>query len=265
MARLAHPNFYRVKAQERKNNAFVIGLPGLVHESEPSRIEGILDQLSKEHKIPGVRVNYSQVRFDEATKTIICDFDLLGFRQDIQNSLKVAGQEGIINRETKIGFITNSISAGIFVFYLSRNHGAINRIEAIASISPLPGWAQSYDEKTRNRLDLWRDLEISTKQDKQMGITRKITCSSLPQVMGFDGIKLLEEMDIPRKKGIKALTMIGNYDTISSPKGMELYHKRLTGDIKGIRKYGLHHELSPAQSQETVDFLAETLNHSKGK
>ncbi|PIN93289.1 hypothetical protein COU54_03740 [Candidatus Pacearchaeota archaeon CG10_big_fil_rev_8_21_14_0_10_31_24] len=246
--------YYIPKVQSDKLPV-IIGLPGLVHPTETTRIDSFLETISKNHNIAGVRMNYEGIT--SAKNTISCQFNLKNYISDIERAIFSIKEDERFN-QSRIGILASSISAGIFGHYLS------NQVDAqtswtYASISPLLTWTDYASEEIRRNIQSkQKPIPISSSWDEQNGIRRQIPFEDFEEIKKLDALSRLQTSS-PKLKSV--LTFLGAQDTISNPNSILKYHDLLNGNSKRLIIYeDLGHDISLERiSSELLQFFKKNL------
>jgi len=226
----------------------MLGIPGLVHAQEDTRVDNLLKELNKS-RINGARMTFSGIEYNEAN--IRCNFNLNQYINDISQAVDSASKEN-----SSIGIITSSIGAGIFSYFISQNP---IKISGLVSISPAVGWPYYGNQTIRNSLENNpRDFEITSLYDKEKNRKRTITREGLLEMMKANGLEVLRTSYKP--DSMKVLTIIGKNDRISDYASMLEYHQLLGGKTEELLEYDCGHDINMDFCQdEIVRFLKEVL------
>jgi hypothetical protein len=225
----------------------VIAIPGIVAEDEPTRINLILEELSKNHGVMGIRLNY--VEKEERDQVIVYKFNLDNVVEDMGNLIRRATLEFKVN-PNRIGLLSNSISAIPATEYLANSR---NKLRCYASISPLLGWNYFTNPEIREYIGRERpDLELSCQEGRKRKVISK---SMIPELMNRDALRDLEGY---QKDGMKVLTIVGTRDKKSDPESMKRYHKTLGGKDEGLILLDEGHEV-PNSNGYVVNFFSRHL------
>jgi hypothetical protein len=255
--------------QEPGNYPVAIELPGLVHSGETTRVDNILEEFAAQNKLAGIRVTYDHVIAMPKDKMIICDFELQSALSNVEEAFQfISDKRGKYNLEN-ISVISSSISAMVFAYYFaskierSKGQNLFPRISSYVSISPLPGWRNFANQKTRDYIVSTRpNLPITSTHDEQKNVLRYIPKARLESLIGIDGIARLEQKNVqPYIPKMNVITLIGKNDVRADPAAMETYHKLLKGDTADIYKFESGHELPEEQFVPVIkNFLLEHIS-----
>ena len=241
-----------VELREYKTNykdvPIILGIPGLVHAGEETRIDKILKELNK-RKINGVRMNFSGI--EKKADSIECNFNLDRYVEDISKAFKLISQES-----EKVGIITSSMASGIFSYFMSQNPA---NISSLVSISPAAGWPYYASSSVRKNLENNpRNLEITSLGDQDKGIKRIITKEGLLELIKTDGLEALRKSYQPTQ--MKVLTLAGKDDRISDYASMREYHRLLGGEPERFLEYESGHNIYLELCKDAIgEFLRNTL------
>lgn len=231
----------------------VLALPGIVAVDEPTRINSILEKLSKENGILGMRLNY--VEREEREEVDLYRFDLTATTQDIENAIKIALTEFNASSD-RIGLVSNSISALPATDYIIKNRSLADRLKlrCYVSISPLLGWNYFTNKEIRDYIERERpDLEISNGKEKKRKVIPK---EMLPDFMHRDALDSLRGY---KKDGMAVLTIVGVKDKKADPNSMKDYHRILGGKEKDLILLEAGHDV-PNSNEFITRFLIEHLS-----
>lgn len=265
----------------RTKHPVVIAFPGLVECSEHTRADNILKGLTA-HGIAGIVWTYAHPACEyEGRKGEVQKLREMSFQLNTEIALPniKAGLEYIHQHareghydKYKVGVLTSSIGAGLFGKLFERY--AIKHHEVIAhtAISPLPGWNQFVDARTREAiLKSEKDFNISSEHDKKNGLVRTIQQRSLKDLAKMDGLaslgRLNEKLRCVRIYGGHTdivlpaqLTIMGKNDKTSDPEGMRKYHELMGGKPENLIEFESGHDVPEEESnQRVIDFFVEQL------
>ncbi len=203
----------------------VIGLPGFTHRSERTRIDNLLEKLTR-HGIFGVRVNYPGIiERQENGRVIECHFNLQGYIQSAKEAREYVSRSSEIDA-TKIGLLSSSMGSGIVGHWLAQNPDWSP--SGMVAISPLSGWRYYGNEQARSLIQRMKyDIIIPlTEKDKQQGIVKRVIPKEyLEEVISTDAITSLGMSR--RTPTIPMMTIIGTNDNQVSQESMDAYHRAL--------------------------------------
>ncbi|MBM3233290.1 hypothetical protein FJZ18_03950 [Candidatus Pacearchaeota archaeon] len=204
--------------QCNENRPAVIGFPGFVHSSEPTRIDNHLKKLS-EYGILGIRLNYPGIELKNGSKLIECNYNLSNFVQHAQETFEMLQDMGVDT--SRIGLLDSSIGSGIAGNWLARN--TIWNPACKVSISPLPGWPYFASPHVRWSIEKSAvDVNISSSRDKLNGVKRVIKQASIENLIRTDALEALRNSQSRHK--IPMMSVIGMKDEKVSPESMEAHH-----------------------------------------
>lgn len=244
--------------QERKKaHPVIIGFPGFVHSYEENRMDNIFKELQRQG-VAGIRTSYSEIGWLEGGKKIICPVHIKTLERDVSRTLQYLERESHLNHfdNKRIGILASSIGAGIFGQCFAKHF--YTGIKSYVSISPVPGWNQyATEEQRRLILESKKELDISSKREREEGITRIIPYNSISELKRLDSMKALEKIKF-RRMLPKTLTLRGEKDKLASAEAMRRHHELMGGELDDFLEFPAEHEIPEYLSNnKIIDFILE--------
>lgn len=254
---------YRPQSNGRK--PVIVGFPGFATTAdEYGRIDFILEELSR-HGIVGIKFTHSSVRREG--NTVVAPFDLADYVCEYAGALEYAAGRDDVDHE-HVGVIASSMSGAIVAYLLAKEYGGRKTtapIRCMAFTAPVTGWSHLYDSERREQLARLKDvkqdwhMDISTPEDKQGNISRKIPGKSIHEFMRLNVLDILKGgITHP---GVEILTIGGNADTTVSPTSFTPFHEHFGGRPGNIFIYEgqPHHMDTELYKKKVFDFFTAHL------
>lgn len=241
-----------------KKRPLLIGLTGIVAESEVTRLDTLFTRISTLHGIHGVRLNYSFV-VDEGAR-IRADFDIETGLRDLQEALeKYTTQQNVDSN--RLGIIASSVGSIFLPYYLAfqAQHTNAPALRACATISPVPGWNALIAGSANAPHIGEHGLTIPGPQTGQATRIRYIPRQAVSRLMGIDGLRALKEARY-EPRGIHTMTIIGRDDVIVKQPPQRQLHEALGGGPENLLCIESGHDLPPIKYEgKLINFLLESL------
>lgn len=220
----------------------LIALPGIVTETEKSRIDDILRDLSS-NGIKGIRIDYTEE--EVLTDKTLCHINLRGAEEKIRRTL-----EENISHTSKIGLISNSTSAIPVTRYLLNPLRGVE-IAAYVSISPLLGWEYFANPEQRKFFEQGNDIQIASRAGENRVIPNNM-------ILELKQVDCLASLQGYKPNSMQVMTILGKKDTRASPESIRKYHSLLGGLPENLIELDTEHNV-PNSGRYAIDFLKKAL------